>query len=123
ATTRPPSAASGNGATWSRSPTPGPSAVPAPPAATRPPASSSPPPTPAAARRTRRAASTVGSERHLERVRDVRRRLAHEGPPWARDHADDFDTVTVPRARLPRPSRPAGRRGRRDGGRGGPGLR
>jgi predicted O-methyltransferase YrrM len=38
----------------------------------------------------------VGSERHLERVRDVRRRLAHEGPPWTRDHADDFDTVTVP---------------------------
>jgi predicted O-methyltransferase YrrM len=38
----------------------------------------------------------VGSERHLERVRDVRHRLAHEGPPWTRDHADDFDTVTVP---------------------------
>ena len=38
----------------------------------------------------------MGSERHLERVRDVRRRLAHEGPPWTRDHADDFDTVTVP---------------------------
>ncbi|HET9008329.1 MAG TPA: class I SAM-dependent methyltransferase [Actinomycetes bacterium] len=38
----------------------------------------------------------MGSERRLERVRDVRRRLAHEGPPWTRDHADDFDTVTVP---------------------------
>jgi predicted O-methyltransferase YrrM len=38
----------------------------------------------------------VGSERRLERVRDVRHRLAHEGPPWTRDHADDFDTVTVP---------------------------
>jgi predicted O-methyltransferase YrrM len=31
-----------------------------------------------------------------ERVRDVRRRLAHEGPPWTRDHVDDFDVVTVP---------------------------
>lgn len=38
----------------------------------------------------------MGSERHLERVRDVRRRLADEGPPWTRDHVDDFDTVTVP---------------------------
>jgi len=38
----------------------------------------------------------VGSERRLERVRDVRHRLAHEGPPWTRDHADDFGTVTVP---------------------------
>ena len=38
----------------------------------------------------------MGSERRLERVRDVRHRLAHEGPPWTRDHADDFGTVTVP---------------------------
>ena len=38
----------------------------------------------------------MGSERHLERVRLVRRRLADEGPPWTRDHVDDFDTVTVP---------------------------
>jgi predicted O-methyltransferase YrrM len=38
----------------------------------------------------------MSSERHLERVRDVRRRLAHDGPPWTRDRADDFDTVTVP---------------------------
>jgi predicted O-methyltransferase YrrM len=29
-------------------------------------------------------------------VRDVRRRLAHDGPPWTRDRANDFDTVTVP---------------------------
>jgi predicted O-methyltransferase YrrM len=34
--------------------------------------------------------------RHRERVRDVRHRLAHDGPPWARDHANDFDVVTVP---------------------------
>jgi predicted O-methyltransferase YrrM len=40
--------------------------------------------------------TTLSSERHLERVRDVRRRLARDGPPWTRDHADDFDTVTVP---------------------------
>ena len=38
----------------------------------------------------------MGSERRLERVRDVRHRLAHEGPLWTRDHADDFGTVTVP---------------------------
>jgi predicted O-methyltransferase YrrM len=38
----------------------------------------------------------MGGERHLERVRDVRQRLAHDGPPWTRDHVDDFDTVTVP---------------------------
>jgi len=29
-------------------------------------------------------------------VRDVRHRLARDGPPWTRDRADDFDTVTVP---------------------------
>ncbi len=40
--------------------------------------------------------STTGSERHRQRVREVRRRLAHDGPPWTRDRADDFDTVTVP---------------------------
>jgi predicted O-methyltransferase YrrM len=40
--------------------------------------------------------STTGSERHRERVREVRRRLAHDGPPWTRDRADDFKTVTVP---------------------------
>jgi predicted O-methyltransferase YrrM len=38
----------------------------------------------------------MGSERHLERVRDVRQRLARDGPPWTRDHVGDFDTVTVP---------------------------
>ena len=38
----------------------------------------------------------MSRERHLERVRDVRRRLARDGPPWTRDHAEDFDTVTVP---------------------------
>ena len=34
-------------------------------------------------------------EQHRERVRDVRHRLAHDGPPWTRDRAD-FDTVTFP---------------------------
>jgi predicted O-methyltransferase YrrM len=38
----------------------------------------------------------MSSERDLERVRGVRRRLARDGPPWTRDRADDFDTVTVP---------------------------
>jgi predicted O-methyltransferase YrrM len=38
----------------------------------------------------------MSSERHLERVRGVRRRLARDGPPWTRNRANDFDTVTVP---------------------------
>jgi hypothetical protein len=38
----------------------------------------------------------MDSERRRQRVRDVRHRLAHDGPPWTRDHADDFETVTVP---------------------------
>jgi predicted O-methyltransferase YrrM len=38
----------------------------------------------------------MSSKRRRERVREVRRRLAHDGPPWTRDHADDFDTVSVP---------------------------
>jgi predicted O-methyltransferase YrrM len=38
----------------------------------------------------------MSSERHLQRVRDVRRRLVRDGPPWTRDRADDFETVTVP---------------------------
>jgi predicted O-methyltransferase YrrM len=38
----------------------------------------------------------MSSERHRERIRDVRRRLAHDGPPWTRGHADDFDVITVP---------------------------
>jgi len=29
-------------------------------------------------------------------VRDVRRRLARDGPPWTRNRANDFDVVTVP---------------------------
>ena len=39
---------------------------------------------------------TASGERRRERVRDVRRRLARDGPPWTRDRADDFQTVTVP---------------------------
>jgi predicted O-methyltransferase YrrM len=35
-------------------------------------------------------------ERRLEQVRQVRRRLARDGPPWARERAGDFETVTVP---------------------------
>jgi predicted O-methyltransferase YrrM len=38
----------------------------------------------------------MSKERRRERVRDVRRRLVHDGPPWTRDRAGDFDTVTVP---------------------------
>jgi predicted O-methyltransferase YrrM len=38
----------------------------------------------------------MSRERRRERVRDVRRRLVHDGPPWTRDRAGDFDTVTVP---------------------------
>lgn len=30
------------------------------------------------------------------RVRDVRRRLAQDGPPWTRDRQRDFEAVTVP---------------------------
>jgi predicted O-methyltransferase YrrM len=40
--------------------------------------------------------STMSRERRRERVRDVRDRLAHDGPPWTRDRASDFDAVTVP---------------------------
>ena len=36
------------------------------------------------------------SREQRQRVQDVRRRLARDGPPWTRDHAGDFDTVTVP---------------------------
>jgi predicted O-methyltransferase YrrM len=39
---------------------------------------------------------TASGERRRERVLDVRRRLARDGPPWTRDRADDFQTVTVP---------------------------
>jgi predicted O-methyltransferase YrrM len=38
----------------------------------------------------------MGGEGQRERVRDVRRRLARDGPPWTRDHADDFEAVTLP---------------------------
>lgn len=38
----------------------------------------------------------MSTERRRERVREVRHRLAHDGPPWTRDRADDFETVTVP---------------------------
>jgi predicted O-methyltransferase YrrM len=30
------------------------------------------------------------------RVQEVRRRLAQNGPPWTRDHEQDFDTVAMP---------------------------
>lgn len=35
-------------------------------------------------------------KRHLERIGDVRRRLARDGPPWTRNRSGDFRTVTVP---------------------------
>jgi predicted O-methyltransferase YrrM len=35
-------------------------------------------------------------EQRRQRVQDVRRRLARDGPPWTRDRAGDFDTVTLP---------------------------
>jgi predicted O-methyltransferase YrrM len=38
----------------------------------------------------------MSRDRRGERVREVRRRLARDGPPWTRDRADDFETVTVP---------------------------
>jgi predicted O-methyltransferase YrrM len=38
----------------------------------------------------------MSREQHRQRVRDVRRRLARDGPPWTRNRAGDFDTVTVP---------------------------
>jgi len=41
-------------------------------------------------------AGTTNAQRRRQRVRDVRRRLAHDGPPWTRDRANDFQTVTVP---------------------------
>ncbi|MFJ9927870.1 class I SAM-dependent methyltransferase [Streptomyces misionensis] len=38
----------------------------------------------------------ANAEERVARVREVRRRLAREGPPWARDHERDFETVSVP---------------------------
>jgi predicted O-methyltransferase YrrM len=40
--------------------------------------------------------SGMDRERRLEQVREVRRRLARDGPPWTRDRTDDFEIVTVP---------------------------
>ncbi|HEX6684541.1 MAG TPA: class I SAM-dependent methyltransferase [Candidatus Limnocylindrales bacterium] len=37
------------------------------------------------------------TDERLNLVRDVRRRLAQDGPPWTRDHERDFQTVAVPR--------------------------
>ncbi|MCC5481240.1 class I SAM-dependent methyltransferase [Streptomyces barringtoniae] len=41
-------------------------------------------------------ASTRESDERRTRIREVRRRLAQEGPPWTRDREADFETVTVP---------------------------
>jgi predicted O-methyltransferase YrrM len=41
-------------------------------------------------------ASPASGGGRRQRVREVRRRLARDGPPWARDRANDFETVTVP---------------------------
>jgi predicted O-methyltransferase YrrM len=30
------------------------------------------------------------------RIREVRRRLANDGPPWTREHANDFEVVSLP---------------------------
>lgn len=38
----------------------------------------------------------MSRERRRQQVRDVRHRLARDGPSWTRDRADDFETVTVP---------------------------
>ena len=35
-------------------------------------------------------------DERLARVREVRRRLAQDGPPWTRDHERDFQTVSMP---------------------------
>jgi len=42
------------------------------------------------------AAGEISRERHRDRISAVRRRLSHDGPPWTRDRAGDFQTVTVP---------------------------
>ena len=36
------------------------------------------------------------TEERITRVREVRRRLAREGPSWTRDRERDFETVTLP---------------------------
>ena len=38
----------------------------------------------------------MGADGRRERVRDVRRRLARDGPPWTRDRPDDFRAVALP---------------------------
>ena len=38
----------------------------------------------------------MSREQRRQQVQDARRRLARDGPPWTRDRAGDFDTVTVP---------------------------
>jgi predicted O-methyltransferase YrrM len=38
----------------------------------------------------------MDTERRRRRIRDVRRRLANDGPPWTRDHPNDFEVITVP---------------------------
>ncbi|MER6628022.1 class I SAM-dependent methyltransferase [Streptomyces sp. NPDC000987] len=38
----------------------------------------------------------TGADERVARVREVRRRLAREGPPRTRDRERDFETVTVP---------------------------
>jgi predicted O-methyltransferase YrrM len=38
----------------------------------------------------------VETDERQARIREVRRRLAREGPPWTRDHERDFETVTLP---------------------------
>lgn len=39
---------------------------------------------------------SVITDQYITRVRDVRRRLAQDGPAWTRDKVADFETVTVP---------------------------
>ncbi|MER6739152.1 hypothetical protein [Streptomyces puniciscabiei] len=41
-------------------------------------------------------ASTRESDERRTWIREVRRRLAQEGPAWTRDREADFETVTVP---------------------------
>jgi predicted O-methyltransferase YrrM len=47
-------------------------------------------------RETRPEDATVSGERRRERVAEVRRRLAQDGPAWTRRRIGDFEAVTVP---------------------------
>lgn len=38
----------------------------------------------------------ISREQQVERVREVRRKLAEEGPPWTRDREGDFERISVP---------------------------